>query len=878
MIEHDTRIRRAALAALCTLASACGDGSGGPAGDTSTGAGSTTGTTTSAPTDPSSTPPSSTDPTDADGTASDTDAPTTGADETDGVDDDPVTVTWADLELTLKRGDDVLLRFPADGFQLGTVAALDDDLSYDPHWLAPDEWLTVESAETVDSPAAVDVNLVFGSGAAARLTIDEAAPGRFTATLVPEADGPVLAYLRLSPVVDPDEGFYGLGEYFDAAEHRGRVRAMQLEYDPDIESMYNEAHVPVPFVIGTRGWGLFVENPYAAVFDVAAAADDRVTATFGTGPGTADGLLFHLYAANHPIDVVRHYYATTGAPVLPATWALGPWIWRDENMDQAEVEADIAEIRALDLATSAIWIDRPYASEVGAFDFSPAKFTDPPAMISKIRDLGLRLALWHVPYVDDVPGNAAARMAAETSGYFPPEVALLTSDWEEPIDFTNPDAFDWWQDQIRTYTDMGIEGFKLDYAEDVTCGIAGGRTAWQFADGSSERTMHSQYVRLYHQVYAETLPDSGGFLLGRAGTYGDQTNVSVIWPGDLDATMTEHGEMVDGPDSYTSVGGLPAAVAAGLSLGPSGFPLFASDTGGYRHSPPDKETFTRWFEHTALTPVMQVGNSASQVPWQFTPENGFDEEMLAWYRDYARLHTRLFPYVWTYIRKLADDGRPIVRPLGLAYPELGVHPSDTYLLGRNLLVAPVVERGATDRTLTLPPGKWVDWWTGEVFNNSNTAEITVAAPLETLPLFLREGGIVPLLRPTIDSLAPTTMPDLVDSFADDPGRLYVRLTPSAGGGRFDVYDGTHLEQRRPDGIVLTLTVAPGDTFTAGVTFEAIAAGPIVEVRDNGEPMQLRDDLAGLEAAGDGWFATTDVGGTLWVAVGPGEHEITAASL
>jgi alpha-D-xyloside xylohydrolase len=281
---------------------------------------------------------------------------------------------------------------------------------------------------------------------------------------------------------------------------------MQLEYDAKLESQNNEAHVPVPFVIGTNGWGLFVENPYAAEFDVAAAADDRVMATFGTGPATGDGLTFHLYAANHPLDVVRHYYATTGDPRLPAPWALGPWIWRDENMDQAEVEADIAEIRALDLATSAIWIDRPYATAVGAFDFDPAKFTDAAAMIAKIHDLGLRLALWHVPYIEDAPANAAARAEAEANNYFPPEVGLQTSPWGEPLDFTNQDAFDWWQDQVRTYTDMGIEGFKLDYGEDIVCGLGGVRTVWAFSDGSSERTMHSQYVRLYHRLYAETLP------------------------------------------------------------------------------------------------------------------------------------------------------------------------------------------------------------------------------------------------------------------------------------------------------------------------------------------------------------------------------------
>lgn len=868
MIEHDPEsplspVRRSLFAA--TLACACGSDPIAADTDEATATASSTseGSSSEAPTEP----------TGEVETSDDTSAGSTSLDATDGEPEPPVTVTWADLELTLRRGDEVLLRFPADGLQLGTVAALDDASSYDPVFVEPDEWRTITAAEDLGGSSAVRVRLSFGTDASATLTVDEQAPGRFTAHLAPDPGGPALAMLRLSPVVAADEAFYGLGEYFDAAEHRGRVRAMQLEYDAELESQYNEAHVPVPFIIGTHGWGLFVENPYAAVFDVAAAEDDRVTATFGTGPGSGDGLRFHLYAARHPLDVVRHYYATTGDPKLPAPWALGPWIWRDENEDQAEVEADILKIRELDLATSAIWIDRPYASAVGSFDFDPARYTDAAAMIAKIRGLGLRLALWHVPYVEDVPANAAARAEAEANDYFPPEVGLITSPWGEPLDFTNPDAYAWWQDQIRTYTDMGIEGFKLDYAEDITCGLAGVRTAWQFADGSSERTMHSQYVRLYHRIYAETLPDTGGFLLGRAGTYGDQVDVSVIWPGDLDATMTKHKEKVDdGDESYNSVGGLPAALVAGLSLGPSGFPLFASDTGGYRHSPPDKETFTRWFEHTALTPVMQVGNSASEVPWQYTPANGFDDEMLAWYRDYARLHMRLFPYVWTYIQNLAVDGRPIVRPLGLAYPELGEHPSDTYLLGRNLLVAPVIERGATSRKLTLPPGDWIDWWTGEILEGGG--ETTVAAPLGTLPLFLRAGGIVPLLRPTIDTLSPTTAPD-VDSFVTDPGRLYARVG-GQGRGHFDVYDGTHLELSS-FGLGGAVTITEGDVFTQGFTLEILALPALLgfEVTDNDAPLPQRHDAAAFAAADTGWYSD---GATLWVAVGPGDHELSITPL
>lgn len=157
----------------------------------------------------------------------------------------------------------------------------------------------------------------------------------------------------------------------------------------------------------------------------------------------------------------------------------------------------------------------------------------------------------------------------------------------------------------------------------------------------------------YHQTYAKTLPAGGGFLLCRHATVGGQKSGAIIWPGDLDASFSRHREVVaEGGDSYTSVGGLPASIIAGISLGPSGFPFFGADTGGYRHSPPDKELFARWFEQTALSSVMQIGNSSSTVAWEADAKTGYDAEMLGWYRTYTRLHLRLFPYVWTYAENL----------------------------------------------------------------------------------------------------------------------------------------------------------------------------------------------------------------------------------
>jgi alpha-D-xyloside xylohydrolase len=256
-----------------------------------------------------------------------------------------------------------------------------------------------------------------------------------------------------------------------------------------------------------------------------------------------------------------------------------------------------------------------------------------------------------------------------------------------------------------------------------------------------------------------------------------------------------------------------------MGLGPSGFPFFASDTGGYRAAPPDRETLVRWFQHTALSAAMQVGNSASGQPWEL-----LEGDDLALYAAFARLHLRLFPYLWTYADALDGGGqvasRPIVRPFGLVEPALGQHPDSVYFLGDHLLVAPVVDAGAATKRLPVPSGAWVSWWDGSPLDGSPGQEVEVAAPLDTLPLYLRAGGIVPLLRPTIDTLSPVEDTALVDSFASDAGVLWARV--AVGDGAFSVYDGSTLAVA--DDGALTLTWTAGAVFTQGAAWEVVGLG------------------------------------------------------
>lgn len=759
--------------------------------------------------------------------------------------------------ITLLDGEETLLEFPVDGLQVGVVSTLSDSLSYDPYGFKAEvlggaptirDWLSVERIDVVESDeTSATLNIRFQQGVRATLTIDASTPHRFRFELQPEdAERDNIAYYRLKPKVSAEEGFYGLGEYLDSVNHRGHVRAMQMEIDPDIESGYNEAHVPIPFVTGTTGWGLFAESYAAGVFDVATEEDDRIDAIFGAGKFSKEGFVFHLFGEDHPLDLTEHYYAITGQYKLPARWTLGPLVWRNENDDEAQVLSDAETMRDLDLAVSGYWIDRPYATAVNTFDFGDEKFDDPVAMIARLQALGIRVGLWHTPYLDENrDATLELRMEAMEKGYYPPTTNIPLNKWGPPIDVTNPEARQWWKDNLDNYISIGIEGFKLDFAEDIVPGALNRRTVWEFQNGLDERKMHALFQIYYHSMYTEALnaPD-GHFLLCRAGTFGDQANAPIIWPGDLDATMNKHRVMAtDGEETYTAVGGLPAAVIAGSGLGPSGFPFFGSDTGGYNHGPPSKETFTRWFQHTALSPVMQIGTADNNVAWEFDAGNGFGTEMLDLYREYTRLHLRLWPYLWSYAERLAVDGRPIQRALGLAYPELGEHPDFTYMLGDWLLVSPVVEQGAVTKDVIFPPGQWYDWWTGEALQGGMTR--TVDAPLDTLPLYLMAGGVVPMLRPTIDSMAPTTEPDRVDSYATDPGIVHYIIGGGASGG-FDLFDGASVQVTYDAGSsVHTLVTTAGAEFDAGVQFEiyGVATAPSAVTSDGGALMGSANAMA-----------------------------------
>lgn len=686
-----------------------------------------------------------------------------------------LTVTTDPLALTITRDGQVVAESAAF-VEVGVVDDVQERKYYDP--AAPQaeiRWRVAQRATAWDAAASRLTLALDGAGGGSAALVVSGGTLTLETAGVP---GAVLARLVL-PLAAGEE-LYGFGLTLDSAASRGVVREMQFRVDFDSESTLNELHVPVPLAIYPgRDLGFFAEERRVGAFDVGAAREGAVLVTFAT-----PSLELHVLAGT-AFEVLDRYTTMTGRPIVPPEWAFAPFQWRNEHRDQAEVLEDAQAIRDHDIPGSTVWVDNPWQTGYNTFEFEPARFPDPQGMVDQLAALGFRSMVWSTPYVNPDGATDADYEEARDLGYFVTDDLGRAFNWpwqDGPgalVDFTKPEAMAWYRQRIARATDLGIRGFKLDFGEDLVPEVGGNTSPMQLAAGGPD-TLHGYYAFYYHTAYLGQLPPGDGFLLVRAGTWGTQTVATAIWPGDLDNDFSRHDPV--------NVGGLPAGIAAGLSLSASGFPFYGSDIGGFRNGVSTTEALIRWAEYAALGTIMQLGGGGGQGtshnPWDTTL---YGPEALPIYRTYARLHTDLFPYLYTYAKRAGETGVPVTRPPGMIYPG---HPyEDAFLCGDALFVAPVVEEGATTRTVTLPPGEWVDWWTGA--RVAGGAALTVPAPLDTLPLWRKVGEIVVLLATEVDTFVAATAPGIVSLTDPDAARgVRVLVTPGEGESTFALYDGS----------------------------------------------------------------------------------------
>lgn len=760
------------------------------------------------------------------------------------------------------------------GLAVGSARHGDQDF-YEPMQDVPRgvRWGALETgvARTSDTEARVRD----AEGHEATLTLSSEGPGEITLHVAMSDAATEAAMMRL--VLATDDGHYdGLGERFEGSDARGHRVPMQLSVTARArESSTNEAHVPVPFLVSSNGYGVFVETREAGAFDVGATSAGEMRASFD---GTE--LDLHFYFSPRPADVIAAYTRHTGLPILPPRWSFAPQHWRNEWTDRAELEGDVTTIRSLDIPVTAFWIDNPWQTSYNDHVFDASRFTDPPGMLAWMRAQGLRTLVWTTPYLDAPeaglpPANRAEQLYTDASAQ-----SLLIMDGTAPLsapsaggccdgggmmDFTNEAAIGFWQDQLDPLVGLGVRAFKLDYGEDVLAAIGPGYLHWGFSDGRSNRELHNVYATLYHEPYRRALDEGsteGGFLLARAEAWGGQTVTDVIWPGDLDSDMSV--------TTDTNVGGLPASVSALISLAASGFPSFAADTGGFRTAEdtpdgrPSRETLLRWAEHNAFSPFLQLGGGgSSHNPWTY------DAEAASIYAALARAHMDLVPYFRIQAIRAHTDGTPPVLHPSMAYPADAASRADVdaYLIGEDLFVAPVVVPGATTRAVHLPPGRWVHWFSGIEASD----DVTVAAPIGTPAVFLRVGAIVPMLPPDLDTLAEADVDTA--SIVTPSQRPYLRARILPGGDRTVTTEEGIAIHVTHTAAPLAIVVTPDATGLSDLRMQidldhaepTITPATITSLSANGASVAMAADVATVQAGCDGacWFRD---GSTLWVSV------------
>jgi alpha-D-xyloside xylohydrolase len=478
----------------------------------------------------------------------------------------------------------------------------------------------------------------------------------------------------------PEEKIFGCGESFTNLNKHGQKVVLWTD---DANGVQNpEMYKPIPFFMSSNGYGMFMHTSTPITCDFGQAFAGVNTLMIGD-----DQLDLFIFIGD-PKDILNEYTDITGKSPMPPLWSFGFWMSRITYSAESEVRDVAAKLRENKVPADVIhldvgWFQTDWRSD---FKFSKDRFKDPKKMISDLKKDGFHISLWQLPYF--VPKNSLFPEIVKKGFYVKDAKGNLPYD-DAIIDFSNPQAVNWYQLHIDSLLKMGVGAIKVDFGEAAPpYGL--------YASGTTGFYEHNLYPLRYNKAIADiTKKVTGENIIWARSAWAGSQRYPIHWGGDAENTSSA----------------MLATLRGGLSFGLSGFAFWSHDIGGFVLKSPE-DLYRRWTPFGFLTSHTRAHGAPPKEPW------AYGKAFLDEFRLSDDMKYELMPYVYAQAKQCTELGLPMVRALFVEYPKDAGSwlIEDEYLFGSDILVAPFFQDSTYERDVYLPKGSWINYQSGEVYS------------------------------------------------------------------------------------------------------------------------------------------------------------------
>ena len=523
-----------------------------------------------------------------------------------------------------------------------------------------------------------------------------------------------------------DECFAGTGERFAKMDLSGQTFLLKNQDGQGVNN--RRTYKNIPFYVSSRMYGTFYHTCSHGKLSLAGHSTRSVQ--FLSEQAMIDAFVI---GGDSFEEIIRGYRDLTGYPSMPPLWSFGVWMSRMTYFSADEVNGICDRLREEHYPCDVIHLDTGWFKTdwLCEWKFNEERFPDPEAFIHGMKDKGFRVSLWQLPYVaedaeqidearaNDYIGPLTKKQASEGSNF-------SALDYAGTIDFTNPEATAWYKGLLKRLLDMGVVCIKTDFGENIHMDA--------IYKGMKPELLNNLYALLYQKAAYEITKDvtGDGIVWARAAWAGCQ-RYPLHWGG----------------DSCSSWDGMAGSLKGGLHFGLSGFAFWSHDVPGFHTLPNfmnsvvDDDVYIRWTQFGVFSSHIRYHGTNKREPWHYP-------NIAPLVKKWWKLRYALIPYILQESRKATESGSTLVQALVFHHPEDKTcwHIDDEYYFGDSFLVAPVMNSD-NRRDVYLPEGIWVNFFTGERIEGGRWLK-DIEVPLEEMPVYVREGSVIPVYPDAVD--------------------------------------------------------------------------------------------------------------------------------